>query len=90
MIGHARLARPGMEMNVVDSSAPDQFHLPPNASAVELLARELWSVQDHLDPGEGDWETFDDRDKEFYRQSVKWLLAQREALAVAMGPITTV
>lgn len=90
MIGRAREARPGMEMNVFVPLAPDQVHLPPNASAIELLARELWSVQDHLDPGEGDWESFDDRDKDFYRQSVKWLLAQREALAVAMGPITTV
>ena len=50
-----------------------------DAVLIERLAAELNWIQQRLDPSDdGDWETFSDAEKEFFRQSVKWLLAQPE------------
>jgi hypothetical protein len=53
--------------------------------AIEHLAEELQFKTEHLDPGEGDWDDLTDREKEFYRQLVNWLLVRHDVLLVAMG-----
>ena len=43
--------------------------------AIEFLAQELNWKQEHLDPGlDGEWDNYSDRDKEFFRACIKWLL----------------
>ena len=53
--------------------------------AREFLARELQWKFEHLDPDEGDWNNLSDRDKEYYRQLVNWLLLHREAILAALA-----
>ena len=54
--------------------------------AVEKLAEQLAWKQEHLDPSdEGAWENYSERDKEFFRACVKWLLLFPELLEIALS-----
>ena len=52
--------------------------------AIERLAQELQFETEHLDPGEGEWADLDERSRDFYRQCVKWLLADSEIVRAAL------
>lgn len=54
--------------------------------ALERLARELNWIQQKLDPDEdGDWNTYDEQDKTFFRDCVRGLLVHRETVLQALG-----
>jgi hypothetical protein len=56
----------------------------PADSAIERLARELHWKMEHLDPTEdSDWERLSDRQREFYRLCVRWLLFHRSDILTA-------
>jgi len=54
--------------------------------ALEALARELHWKMEALDPSDGrDWRDLSDREREFYRLSVRAVLANREIVALALS-----
>ena len=56
--------------------------------AIEGLARELHWKMEHLDPTDGaDWELLSDSEREFYRQSVAWMLLFPELIEAALRPL---
>jgi hypothetical protein len=56
----------------------------PRDEAIEILARELQWKTEHLDPSGDEWENLSDRQQEFYRQLVRWLLLHRDVLLAAL------
>jgi len=55
------------------------------AEAVECLAYELNWKQEQLDPDpDGDWYTYSERDKQFFRHCIEWLLAHPKLLRSAL------
>jgi hypothetical protein len=61
--------------------------------AIDRLAFELNWIQQRLDPDpDGDWAQYDERDKEFFRDCIRWIMNHKDDLcAAAKGatPMTT-
>lgn len=58
------------------------------AAALDALAYELNWIQQRLDPDpDGDWDSYSDRDRAFFRECIEWLLAHPDLLARAMGGV---